>query len=185
MLKTETWSCIETSVDTQPAPTSNQTLCCLTKIQGFFLGCVWLRKLQLELQVSNLYSSILHVGLLGSAWQLSIDYWCWKDMFNCYYPKEIRFRKVAQFKCLIKQLICYFHRTVVFTAVSLIQCASETSKFLKRKPTLMTCGSSCHSIYALYVFQDNKYHTPRYDSLSYIFLLYFALGQILQGLHYL
>lgn len=33
-------------------------------------------------------------------------------------PKEIRFRKVAQFKCLIKQLICYFCRTVGFTAIS-------------------------------------------------------------------
>jgi len=91
-------------------------------------------------------------------------------------PKEMRFRKVVQFKCLIKQLICYFHRNVDFTALSLIQCASETSKFLKIKPTLTTCGSSCHSGYALYVFEDNKYHTPRYDSLNYIFLLYFVFG---------
>lgn len=94
-------------------------------------------------------------------------------------PKEISFRKVAQFKCLIKQLTCYFRRTVVFTAISLIQCASETSKFLRIKPTLMTCSSSCHSGYALslYVFQDNKYHTPRCDTWHYILLLYFVLGQ--------
>lgn len=50
---------------------------------------------------------------------------------------------------------------------------------------LMTCGSSSHSRYALYVFRDNKYHAPRYDSLNYTFLLYFGLGQVLQGLHYL
>lgn len=105
---------------------------------------------QIKIYPVLVFFSLLHVGLLGLTSQFLLVADVGKTSSTVSIPKEIRFK--AQFKRIIKELICYFHRTDVFTAISFTQCASETSQFLKIKPMLRMCGSSCHIGSALYVF---------------------------------